>query len=477
MRGFMYPFRRLFLGLIVLVSGFPVFAQTGRGPMIVNIDNPNFRKLVVAIPDFTSVDANDSKLKNLGASGAKELARLLSFSGLFNVIAEEAYSDVVKEMIKNTKPGALSQEKAGLAGVDVVQWKAISVESLTVAEIGKDSDGMTLALRTIDINRSELVLGKKYTKIKENEYNLVIRRYADLLLQAYTGKPGIFSTKLVFVGRKSKKADKQIFVCDFDGSNLVQITKGEYPHVSPSWSSDGRYITFTSFERGSIDVYLYELATGVKKRLSNHKGVNSGSNWSPNNKIIALTGSVEGDADIYYIPSLGGERTLLIRGSGLDVDPAFSPNSQFLAFVSGRYGNPHIFIATLDWQGDNKVRVTGDKRLTYAGWYNATPAWSSLSDKIAFAGYDKDIDRFDLFMMDPDGKNLERLTIRTGDNESPTWAPNGQILYFHSNRVENRNEKNVAQLFLMNRDGSGQRRIDVGLYEAQTPKWSPVLNF
>ena len=71
------------------------------------------------------------------------------------------------------------------------------------------------------------------------------------------------------------------------------------------------------------------------------------------------------------------------------------------------------------------------------------PAWSPESDKIAFAGYDRDIDRFDLFMMNPDGTQMERLTIRSGDNEHPSWSPNGQMIVFESNRTAGRDVKGL----------------------------------
>jgi TolB protein len=171
----------------------------------------------------------------------------------------------------------------------------------------------------------------------------------------------------------------------------------------------------------------------------------------------------------------GGARKLFISGSGLDVDPSFSPDGKKIAFVSGRFGNPHIFVANLNWNSDTEVKVMDDKRLTYAGWYNATPAWTPESDRIAFAGYDKEIDRFDLFMMNPDGTKLERLTLRTGDNERPWFSPNGQNIVFMSNRTNGQNVKSVHQLFVMNRDGSNQRQLVTGLYEAQTPCWGPNL--
>ena len=105
----------------------------------------------------------------------------------------------------------------------------------------------------------------------------------------------------------------------------------------------------------------------------------------------------------------------------------------------------------------------------------APDACTYVRDRIAFAGYDKEIDRFDLFMMNADGSKLERLTLRTGDNERPWFSPNGQNIVFMSNRTNGTNVKSVHQLFMMNRDGGNQRQLLTGLFEAQTPCWGPNL--
>ena len=77
--------------------------------------------------------------------------------------------------------------------------------------------------------------------------------------------------------------------------------------------------------------------------------------------------------------------------------------------------------------------------------------------------------------MDPDGRNLERLTLKTGDNENPSWSPNGQMIVFQSNRKGTANIKTRAQVFYMMRDGSRQRKLALPFYDVQTPTWSPQV--
>ena len=418
-------------------------------PMVVNVDNPHFRKIITTIPKFT-IHKSTPERQDIADFGQRRLGYLLAYSRLFRVVPPATYE-------KNT--------------MQVRDFQKLGVEVLIKGELIGSGRKTSLMLKAIDLRRKKIITQRQYDNVSRQNIDRILRLYGNQILMTYTKKSGIFFSKIAFVGKRRKQDHKQIYVMDFDGSNLEQITNSKAHHLSPSWSPDNRYIVYTSFVDDNPDLFIYDRLIKKHRKISGRAGVNSGGQFAHKGNLVAFTGSMRGDTDIFITDTQGSKRQRLIRGLGLDVDPTFSPNGKWLAFVSGRYGNPHIFRATLNWQ-DNRLRVIDDKRLTYAGWYNANPSWSPDSQKIAFAGYDRDIDRFDIFLMNSDGSNLERMTLDRGDNESPSWSPNGMMLAFFSTRVPNSGRKGQAQIYVMSRDGSEQRMIATGLYEARTPRWS-----
>ena len=440
-----------FLSVVVQAS-----ENTDTSRVIIDIDSPKFRPLRLVVPEILTVDAG---LHSHARQATQELKRILKFSGYFQLIETKLRPDK-QSILKGIK--------------DTGSWKQLGAEAVVMGLLDKKSGGVEVLLRTVDLGTGKTVVGKKYQQVTDTVK--AMRRYGDRLLTAYTGKPGIFSSQIVFVGKATRKSPKQIYISDFDGGNAKPITFTKSPVVAPTISPDGKTVLYTSYESGNPDLYKHDLRTRKKKRIMSYKGLNTSARYSPDGKLIALTGSVNGNSDIYLTGPEGGARKAFIVGPGLDVDPVFSPNGKWMAYVSGRHGNPHIFLATLKWsEGKQSVRVLGDKRLTYAGWYNASPAWTRDSSRIAFAGYDRDTGRFDIFLMGPDGSGLERLTIHSGDNESPSWSPNSQLIVFHSTRVGKTNRKGPAQLYIMNRDGGVQRKLQTGLYHAENPFWGPSL--
>lgn len=105
--------------------------------------------------------------------------------------------------------------------------------------------------------------------------------------------------------------------------------------------------------------------------------------------------------------------------------PSVSPNGASLAF---------------SYQGDIwKVPSEGGRaiRLTVHEAYESKPKWSPDGEKIAFTSDRHGND--DLFLMDADGSNIQRLTYHSTPDELTGWTDNNELL-FTTNRLFNQVE-------------------------------------
>jgi Tol biopolymer transport system component len=117
-----------------------------------------------------------------------------------------------------------------------------------------------------------------------------------------------------------------------------------------------------------------------------------------------------------------------------DYQPAVSPDGKKIAFVSTRDGafNPEIYVMNAD--GSNPQRLTKNDESN--GVFRAndiTPAWSPDGTKIAFTSY-RDGNP-EIYTMDAaTGDNLENLTRNPAYDTAPSWSPDGVTIAFETNR-------------------------------------------
>ena len=100
-----------------------------------------------------------------------------------------------------------------------------------------------------------------------------------------------------------------------------------------------------------------------------------------------------------------------------------------------------------------------------------SPSWSPNGKKIAFAGASEGPGT-DIFVMDPDGTNVRRLTRTPGQiDEYPAWSPDSRrIVYASTQGVAYASESRA--LWVMNADGSRKRQLTRGSGDMY-PAWSP----
>ena len=127
-----------------------------------------------------------------------------------------------------------------------------------------------------------------------------------------------------------------------------------------------------------------------------------------------------------------------------------------VVFTSRRDGDPDIF--RMDYDGSDLVNLTDNT------FDDSLPDWSPDGSKIAFSSNMQD-DTDEIYVMDPDGANLTRLTT-IGMCYSPKWSPDGQRIAFYCHDLDD-------VIYSMDPDGSNLLQVSQPQTDIQDLSWSP----
>jgi TolB protein len=454
---------------LVCFLPFTGLARAQEAKIYIDIGQANVKKSLLAFPPLVYVGTQATNRQHIDAG--QNLFRVvyndLSVSNFFEFVKPEAYLEDPAKVGLRPAPGAPG-------GFNFANWKTIGTDFLVRAAYNVIGGEMTVEAYVYHVPTARQVMGKNY-KASVKSTRQIGHLFANDLIMALTGKKSMFNSRIVASRQTDTgKSVKEIFVMDWDGSNMQQVTFHNHLSISPAWSTRGDKIAYTSFvyhpanKVRNSDLFVVNLTNNTRYLVSYRKGMNSGAAFFPGDKEMLITLSHAGNPDIYKMNADGTGLVQLTKGpnKALNVEAAISPDGKKIAFSSDRAGRQMIFVMNAD--GSNV------KRLTFAGKFNATPAWSPDGKTIAFAAMDSG--HWDIFTISAEGGDLKRMTDAKGrngkpaDNESPSFSPDGRHILFTSNRT------GKYQLYMVSPDGTNERRITEDNYNWDKPKWSPFLD-
>jgi TolB protein len=447
--------------LLVVVSGLwaprPVQAQDveERFPGVsLGLTYEGRRATTLAIQPFAG------RMGGSGAAARAEaiIARDLRYSNRFTVV--------------DSLPGAVARDQ-----VDYALWDQLGADFLVTGRVEGAGTGSVLFVELHDVIYRQVKDQARFPlpDPDHRDFRMAVHAASDAVVLWATGEPGFAATRIVF-SRRMEDGSQDLWVIDSDGENLRRLTQhrasatGHAISLSPAWSPDGGRIAYTSYKDDGLPrIFELNLRTGGERKVPTPRtGDYITPSYHPNGEILAFS-VVGGNRSGLFTYNIARECcfTNLVESPRDDLSPTFSPDGRRLAFNSNRLGvaTPQIYV--MSYNGGGRPEILSPYRSDRPGFYTS-PDWSPLGDRVAYHGRIQRRGQHQILVSELRRQNrIVQLTFE-GNNEDPSWAPDGRHLVFVAERSWGH------ALFVVDAVTGNTRTLVSGI-RANLPAWSPSL--
>ena len=248
-----------------------------------------------------------------------------------------------------------------------------------------------------------------------------------------------------------------IWIINADGSNHQKLTSSSRNESNPTWSPDGKKISFISSlddDNGS-EIFIYWVDSKQYSSISQLSGSPRSLKWSNNGKYLGFSMFVS-------------EKTLQLvspprkpKNAKWAEKPRITERLKHEADGSGymREGFTHLFY--ISSEGGTPTQVTSEK-------YNHTSyEWNANSNGFVFSSnynedWEYDFRNSELYSINLDGSGLKQLTDRKGPDYGAVLSPDGNLIAYlgYDDKIQTYQTTN---LYLMDINGGNKREIKTNL--------------
>ncbi len=217
--------------------------------------------------------------------------------------------------------------------------------------------------------------------------------------------------RIAYVSFESKKPIVYVHHLSENKRQVIASFKGS--NSAPAWSPDGRTIAVVLSVEGGSQIYLISSdGSGPRRRISNSSSIDTEPRFSTDGKWLYFTSDRGGSPQIYRMAASGGEaQRVTFRGS-YNVSPRPSPDGRVLAYVTRDAGK--FQVALLDLSNQQVQVITDSDR-------DESPSFAPNGRMILLATVRGG--RGVLSAVSSDGRIRQNLPYSGGDVREPAWGP------------------------------------------------------
>ncbi|PLT31413.1 S9 family peptidase [Peribacillus deserti] len=241
--------------------------------------------------------------------------------------------------------------------------------------------------------------------------------------------------------------------------DLYQLYSVTDPQLSPDGGRAAFVQTIADKDHSYIsNIFMLDLTVHTSNQWTFGTHKNFSPRWSPDGSKLAFLSTRSGKTQIYVMDKNGGEAECLTSLTNGASQIIWSPCSSKLLFSSGvSSGEPYLAAE----QNKSEEEKT-DRHAVY----------NKVRYKSDSSGYLKDTYQ-QLFILDIETKELNKLTEGEWDYLPSDWSPDGTAIVYSASEDEDRDYSIISDVFILHLETKEKTRVTGGTGYFSDAKWSP----
>jgi Tol biopolymer transport system component len=224
---------------------------------------------------------------------------------------------------------------------------------------------------------------------------------------------------------------QQIAWLDRNGTQ-VQVTGGQDDYLTEKISPDGKKlaVSIAASNYSTSSLWVFDLARGIKSRLTFSSASNGFPSWSPDGKTIVFDSNRDGTFHLYQVASDGSKAVapLLVDGS-IEEEPDWSADGRNILFVRRQEDlKAHLEIWALPLFGKRKPFP-----VVQSPFEARDPVLSPDGKWLAYTSTEGGISN--VYVV-PFGHGSGKWQISSDGGYSPRWRHDGKELFYVSSGLD-----------------------------------------
>ncbi|WP_375327536.1 Tol-Pal system beta propeller repeat protein TolB [Candidatus Tisiphia endosymbiont of Nemotelus uliginosus] len=396
-----------------------------------------------------------------------------------NVVAQDIISVITNDlkisgMFRPISSAAFIEQIIGIHHKPLfASWRQINASLLLNGTVSHLPSGkLKVSFILWDTNLEKNLIGE-FFEVQPLLWRRVAHKIADKIYEKITGDKGYFDTKVAYVSESGPYLNrmKRIAVMDYDGANQQYLTDGKNLVLTPRFAPASDKLLYLAYlNKRKPHVYVRDLKTNKDSLVGNFPGMSFAPRFSPNGQTAIMSIAQKGATHIFEIDLNTKQTRQLTTGSKvINTSPSYSPDGSKIVFNSDRSGTRQLYIMNAD--GSNVERIS------FGSGVYAAPSWSPRGDYIAFTKITPS-EGFTIGVLKPHAlneENNERIITSGYLVEGACWGPNGRIIMFTKGWPSKGAIAGRSRIYSIDLTGYNEREM-VTNQDASDPEWSKILN-